>query len=69
MSEMPPESRTQGDVEMLEYVDGNGNGGEQAQNPDDHPYSNDLYMSRPQARMKEGDWNDRELIADRKISW
>jgi hypothetical protein len=69
MSEMPPESIAQGDVEMLEFLDGNGNGGEQAQNPDDHPYAYDLDMSRPPARTKEGNWNDSELIADRKIQW
>jgi hypothetical protein len=62
MSAMPPTRDTgsgQGDVEMLEYV----NGGEQA-------LSDDIIVHPPEPRTKkEGDWDDSELIADRAIEW
>ena len=58
MSAMPPTSG-EGDVEMLEYV----NGGEQAL-PDD------LIVHPPESGVKKlGDWDDSELIADRAIHW
>jgi ubiquitin carboxyl-terminal hydrolase 25/28 len=62
ISAMPP-TQSQGDVEMVEYV----NGGEQAQDP--FP-DIDMKLSHSQPLLqKEGQWNDSELTADRKIKW
>ncbi|KAJ9615367.1 ubiquitin-specific protease ubp2 [Cladophialophora chaetospira] len=65
MSAMPPVEggSGEGDVEMLEYV----NGGEHAF-PDDLP--DDLIVHPPEPRIKkQGSWDDSQLIADRPINW
>lgn len=71
MSEVPPDwSQSQGDVEMLEYADGTGNAGEQAQNsPPDEPYPYESDISRPQAQESKGAWDDRELMPNRTVQW
>ncbi len=61
MAAMPPNGGDsgEGDVEMLEYV----NGGEQA-------FPDDVIVHPPLSKIqKEGDWDDSELIADRPINW
>ncbi|KIX01528.1 uncharacterized protein Z518_09254 [Rhinocladiella mackenziei CBS 650.93] len=61
-----PPGQPQGDVEMIEYV----NGGEQAQDPDPNPYEIDIVHPPTHPRVqKEGDWDDSQLIADRGINW
>lgn len=82
MSAMPPHSSgsgsREGDVEMLEYV----NGGEQAPTSTYHssdagaaplhpnnPYSGIIVHPPPPSIPKEGDWDNSELITDRPIKW
>lgn len=63
MAEMPP-NKTQGDVEMMEYV--NVNGGELA--PRSDPELEDLDIGKPRVPVI-GDWDASELTYDRRIQW
>lgn len=66
MSEVPP-TRTPGDVEMSEYV----NGGEQAPDPDPSPYDldPDMYPAVQPRVPKDGEWDDSQLTPGRQVQW